>query len=232
MACFADMELSAIHDTAPDAADQTLPSFDGSFRQLSSSTPQKQGGKFTSKLYDYSTVRLYNFQRHGAKHVVSKTLLCNVCGKDFKSQKGLKLHILAHQDKFKYKCKVCGEGYNLRSYLKKIHLSSHVEQKNISEENVKNEYRHLKDLVYYRRHVHMGVTYKCKLCKIKFSKNDSLNEHRRTAHDGRRYFCQVCNKKNKKKTEMRSFKSNENIHKKEGGSYYVVSANKASSMTL
>ena len=33
------------------------------------------------------------------------------------------------------------------------------------------------------------------------------------------------------KWEMRSFKSNENIHKKEGGSYYVVSANKASSVT-
>ena len=32
--------------------------------------------------------------------------------------------------------------------------------------------------------------------------------------------------------KMRSFKSNENIHKKEGGSYYVVSANKASSVTL
>ena len=31
------------------------------------------------------------------------------------------------------------------------------------------------------------------------------------------------------KSEMRSFKSSENIHKKEGGSYYVVSANKASS---
>ena len=29
------------------------------------------------------------------------------------------------------------------------------------------------------------------------------------------------------KSEMRSFKSNEKIHKKEGGSYYVVSANKA-----
>ena len=34
------------------------------------------------------------------------------------------------------------------------------------------------------------------------------------------------------KSEMRSFKSNENIHKKEGGSYYVVSANKDSSVTL
>ena len=31
---------------------------------------------------------------------------------------------------------------------------------------------------------------------------------------------------------MRSFKSNENIHKKEDGSYYVVSANKASLVTL
>ena len=34
------------------------------------------------------------------------------------------------------------------------------------------------------------------------------------------------------KSEMRSFKSNENIHKTEGGSSYVVSANKASSVTL
>ena len=34
------------------------------------------------------------------------------------------------------------------------------------------------------------------------------------------------------KSETRSFKSNETIHKKEGGSYYVVSANKASSVTL
>ena len=31
---------------------------------------------------------------------------------------------------------------------------------------------------------------------------------------------------------MRSFKSIENIHKKEGRSYYVVSANKVSSVTL
>ena len=34
------------------------------------------------------------------------------------------------------------------------------------------------------------------------------------------------------KIRKRSFKSNKNIHKKEGGSYYVVSANKASSVTL
>ena len=32
--------------------------------------------------------------------------------------------------------------------------------------------------------------------------------------------------------QMSSFKSNENIHKKEDGSYYVVSANKAWSVTM
>ena len=36
----------------------------------------------------------------------------------------------------------------------------------------------------------------------------------------------------KYKLKMSSFKSNENIHKKEGGSHHVVSANKASSVTL
>ena len=36
----------------------------------------------------------------------------------------------------------------------------------------------------------------------------------------------------KKKSEMRSFKSNENTHKKEDRLYYVVLANKASSVTL
>ena len=34
------------------------------------------------------------------------------------------------------------------------------------------------------------------------------------------------------KNKMSSFKSNENIHKNEGASYYVGSANKASSVTL
>ena len=32
--------------------------------------------------------------------------------------------------------------------------------------------------------------------------------------------------------KLSSFKSNENIYKREDGSYYVVSANKASSVTL
>ena len=34
------------------------------------------------------------------------------------------------------------------------------------------------------------------------------------------------------RNEILSFQSNENIHKKEGGSYYVVSAKKAWSVTL
>ena len=42
----------------------------------------------------------------------------------------------------------------------------------------------------------------------------------------------VARLRNNKNQKMSSFKSNENIHKREGGSYYIVSANKASSVTL
>ena len=38
--------------------------------------------------------------------------------------------------------------------------------------------------------------------------------------------------KTNKDKKMSSFKSNENIHKKEDGSYYVVSANKANRVSL
>ena len=53
---------------------------------------------------------------------------------------------------------------------------------------------------------------------------------KRTEETNRQTYCEPELKNIK--SEMRSFKSNENIHKKEGGSYYVVSANKASSVTL
>ena len=49
---------------------------------------------------------------------------------------------------------------------------------------------------------------------------------------GKKFVVEVVEITTELKSEMRSFKINENIHKKVGGSYYVVSANKASSVTL
>ena len=65
--------------------------------------------------------------------------------------------------------------------------------------------------------------------KISFviSKIDTMISQNRLSDISQSPFCDV-----KTSSEMRSFKSNENIHKKEDGSYYVVSANKASSVTL
>ena len=44
--------------------------------------------------------------------------------------------------------------------------------------------------------------------------------------------CTTPSSEGKYKQTINSFKSNENIHKKEDGPYYVVSANKTSTMTL
>ena len=73
----------------------------------------------------------------------------------------------------------------------------------------------------------VSKTYKCtilpcirktkldRIKKIKTIKNSNSNE----------YWKYLNSDTENIKSEMRSFKSNENIHKKEGGSYYVVSAN-------
>ena len=63
---------------------------------------------------------------------------------------------------------------------------------------------------------------------IHMNANAKLKTKFKSEHSNARYDLL----KNNIKSEMRSFKSNENIHEKEGGSYYVVSANKASSVTL
>ena len=76
-----------------------------SFWHLVAATPQKQDGNFI--MCDYTTYRVYNFHRHAKKQRNAQTLICNICGKNFKSHKGLKLHILEHLDSFKYRCTVC-----------------------------------------------------------------------------------------------------------------------------
>ena len=74
--------------------------------------------------------------------------------------------------------------------------------------NIPSQY----DIVSMAKRFHIGFYAKCKKC-------DEM------------YMCCIC-RLEELKSEMRSFKSNENINKKEGRSYYVVSANKASSVTL
>ena len=68
----------------------------------------------------------------------------------------------------------------------------------------------------------------CKNGNTKVKGTYGAEWHMSSVHIGQRSFLFLPNIK----SEMRSFKSNENIHKKKGGSYYVVSANKASSVTL
>ena len=74
--------------------------------------------------------------------------------------------------------------------------------------------------IYLGRFINIKDEEKC-ICDLVFDRRERERERER-AYDE---YVNI-------KSEMRSFKSNENIHKKEGGSYYVVSANKASSVTL
>ena len=61
---------------------------------------------FKCGICHYQTKRRFNHQRHMLTHSeMAACLLCYICGKKFKSEKGLNLHRLKHEDSFKFRCK-------------------------------------------------------------------------------------------------------------------------------
>ena len=51
-----------------------------------------------------------------------------MCGKIFKSEKGLNLHQLQYQEIYKFKCNICKKGYNVKAAFQ-AHLKMHVDSK-------------------------------------------------------------------------------------------------------
>ena len=116
-----------------------ISSIDGTFMNMSAldqSTPIKHYSADGSGIYrcqtcGYETKRKFNFHRHVQSHSEAPpSLLCATCGKAFKSQKGLMLHLLQNQRAFKYKCKICAKGFNVLAPFK-LHLKMHGDAKNI-----------------------------------------------------------------------------------------------------
>ena len=50
---------------------------------------------------------------------------CEVCGKKLVTEDGLGYHMNEHTGNYKYKCDLCGRGFNKPGELKKHHAQKH-----------------------------------------------------------------------------------------------------------
>lgn len=166
---------------------------DTTLRSASSETTEDPGNGFKCNICQKSYKRRYNLTQHMNLHL-NRTIKCHLCDyvgvsnahikshialvhvasvedhkcdkcpKTFKSHNGLKNHLLAHTNDFKFLCPHCGVGYMYKSEFD-AHCGKHENRK----------------------------PYQCKVCDKTFTTNSNMRAHERAAHKEVKVFnCMEC----------------------------------------
>lgn len=126
----------------------------------------------------------HNLKRHNQEwHNENATKQCQVCGKIFRSVRGLELHLKIHNDEKPFECPYCGKRFLMNGFLK-CHLRRHPESgvapytcaecgKCFIRKNVFEGHMNL----------HSGrKPFECNECSMTFSSRKSLSQHKRIKH--------------------------------------------------
>ena len=116
-----------------------------------------------------------HFNRHLKIHANTKRMLCDVCGKDFKTSETLSCHSKTHNPVLKqFVCKFCG-----KSFLDKRGMTRH-------------------------ERVHTGERpYLCKVCGKAFKRDSHLNVHQMIHTNERPFPCEVCEKSFRQRGDLK-----------------------------
>jgi len=119
---------------------------------------------------------------------------CNVCGKEIRSRRNMKRHMLIHEDAKPYPCTNCEKSFRQASNLKTHVTVVHDDNGNLMCQLCSKVFRHSKN---FKRHmlIHEGVKpYSCDRCGKEFRQAVHLKTHMIT-HDGHKpYSCDTCGK--------------------------------------
>ncbi|KAG5864198.1 hypothetical protein JTB14_007452 [Gonioctena quinquepunctata] len=126
--------------------------------------------------------------------------LCTYCGKQFRGQSKLSVHLRVHTGEAPYKCTYCDARMATRTHIvihERIHTGAkpHVCKfcgKGFSQSGVLNT--HMK--------IHTGRTEHCRLCPKKFCRRSELRQHMRKHTGEKPYSCSYCEKAFKQKSHL------------------------------
>ena len=182
---------------------------DSSFglQSTNDSVVEKVSNQYVCLICSFTTRFRQNLKRHEKTHkqgsanlpsaVGSYSETCDRCSKQFKTKRGLELHVhTRHLHQFRFKCPVCSRGYNILSSYQG-HLASHHQElkEKCSTCGATFLYKQsLKEHLKKNHPVTIKKKYVCHECNKEFSCRDTLIQHNKGIHGGGAHKCQKCGK--------------------------------------
>lgn len=113
------------------------------------------------------------------KHLHITTLLCDMCGKSFMNESGLRAHLLTHNDDKPFMCQICSKSFKLSSTLK-AHIKTHSEEKRYVCDECGKAFKKNCTLLEHKKHHAGEYSFECNICSKKFVSKSACNSHIKT----------------------------------------------------
>lgn len=113
-----------------------------------------------------------------------KSVACLSCHKEFPSMSRLNKHMLIHDPRYHYQCKMCNKGFKRKFDYEKHYNKMHTTKiKSYQCDQCTESYMYLGDLNRHKIIKHeAGLEYKCKTCDKKFRNKSNFKRHCTTVH--------------------------------------------------
>uniref|UniRef100_A0A667ZDH0 C2H2-type domain-containing protein n=1 Tax=Myripristis murdjan TaxID=586833 RepID=A0A667ZDH0_9TELE len=128
---------------------------------------------------------------HLQSHV--KVHVCEFCGKNFRRQVDLSVHVRCHTGEKPFACKVCGKGFSRKGNME-IHMRTHTGEKPYRCGVCGKCFNIASSMIRHSR-THSGEKpYSCQFCFKGFTNSSDMKIHMRTHTGEKPYTCPICGK--------------------------------------
>lgn len=140
--------------------------------------------RYCEKSFIYIRHRISHEKVHTKKSkspTPKRSCLCNICGKEFKHESGLKNHMKKHDAVEKYSCDICQKEFSLKGSLK-VHLLVHSNEKAYQCEQCGKKFGQVGNLNYHLALHNAKKSHKCEFCSESYLRIRDLRRHRVMVH--------------------------------------------------